>query len=158
MSIRRLAFVGIDHALAWRGYIECDPPLTARWGQALIRQFGQKREIALTECAQVKIITELGLWGTSSTGHGDASSSFGECRRLANVVDLGWVALSALLAVFIRDNFVPLEQHLDAVNAYAVIAVATSAIVFSIAGIHRRLWQYRGTAPRAGHTRGWSWR
>ena len=42
----------------------------------------------------------------------------------------------------IRDNFVPWEQHLDAATAYTAIAVVTSAIVFSIAGLHRRLWQY----------------
>ena len=63
-------------------------------------------------------------------------------HHLTMAVDLGWVALSAILAVLIRDNFVPWEQHLDAVMAYAAIAVATSALVFSIAGIHKRLWQY----------------
>ena len=52
-------------------------------------------------------------------------------HHLTMAVDLGWVALSAILAVFIRDNFVPWEQHLDAVMAYAAIAVATSALVFS---------------------------
>ena len=63
-------------------------------------------------------------------------------HHLTLAVDLAWVALSAILAVFIRDNFVPLEQHLDAVIAYAAIAVATSAVVFPIAGLHKRLWAY----------------
>jgi lipopolysaccharide/colanic/teichoic acid biosynthesis glycosyltransferase len=63
-------------------------------------------------------------------------------HHLTMAVDLAWVALSAILAVFIRDNFVPWEQHLDAVTAYAAIAVAISAIVFSIAAIHKPLWQY----------------
>ena len=63
-------------------------------------------------------------------------------HHLALAVDLAWVALSALGAVLIRDNFVVWEGHLNAVIAYAGIAVATSAIVFSIAGTHKRLWQY----------------
>jgi lipopolysaccharide/colanic/teichoic acid biosynthesis glycosyltransferase len=63
-------------------------------------------------------------------------------HHLTLAVDLAWVALSAILAVFIRDNFVPWEQHLNAITAYAAIAVATSAIVFSIAAIHKPLWQY----------------
>ena len=46
-------------------------------------------------------------------------------HHLTMAVDLGWVALSAILAVLIRDNFVPWEPHLNAVAAYTAIAVAT---------------------------------
>jgi lipopolysaccharide/colanic/teichoic acid biosynthesis glycosyltransferase len=61
---------------------------------------------------------------------------------LALAIDLGWVALSAIVAVLIRDNFVLNPPHLQAVTAYAAIAVATSALVFVVTGLHRRLWQY----------------
>jgi lipopolysaccharide/colanic/teichoic acid biosynthesis glycosyltransferase len=63
-------------------------------------------------------------------------------RYFALAIDLGWVALSAILAVLMRDNFVPYEPHLEAVTAYAAIAVATSTLAFVIAGLHKRLWQY----------------
>ncbi|HUU25356.1 MAG TPA: sugar transferase [Methyloceanibacter sp.] len=63
-------------------------------------------------------------------------------QHLAMATDLGWVALSAILAVLVRDNFIPLHHHLNAVAVYTAIAVASSAIVFSIAGLHKRLWQY----------------
>ena len=53
----------------------------------------------------------------------------------ALAIDLGWVALSAILAVVIRDNFVPYESHLEAATAYTAIAVAASTIVFAIAGL-----------------------
>ena len=60
----------------------------------------------------------------------------------ALAIDLGWVALSAILAVVIRDNFVPYESHLEAAAAYTAIAVAASTIVFAIAGSHKTLWAY----------------
>lgn len=63
-------------------------------------------------------------------------------HHLGLVVDLGWVAFSAVLAVLIRDNFVPYEPHLEAVLAYAIIAVVTSALIFVIAGVHKSLWRY----------------
>jgi lipopolysaccharide/colanic/teichoic acid biosynthesis glycosyltransferase len=47
-----------------------------------------------------------------------------------------------VLAVLIRDNFIPYESHLLAVTAYMAIAVATAAPIFVIAGLHTRLWQY----------------
>ena len=37
-------------------------------------------------------------------------------HHLALAVDLTWVALSAVAAVYIRDNFVPYESHLEAVE------------------------------------------
>jgi hypothetical protein len=43
---------------------------------------------------------------------------------LALAVDLGWVALSAMLAVLMRDNFLPYEPHLEAITACTAIAVA----------------------------------
>jgi len=46
-------------------------------------------------------------------------------QHLAMAIDLGWVALSAILAVLIRDNFVPWEQHLNAVTVYTAVAVAS---------------------------------
>jgi len=61
---------------------------------------------------------------------------------VALAIDLGWVALSAILAVVIRDNFVPYESHLEAALAYTAIAVVVSAIVFAIVGLHKALWAY----------------
>jgi len=61
---------------------------------------------------------------------------------VALAIDLGWVALSAILAVVIRDNFVPYESHLEAALAYTAIAVVVSAIVFAIVGPHKTLWAY----------------
>jgi lipopolysaccharide/colanic/teichoic acid biosynthesis glycosyltransferase len=63
-------------------------------------------------------------------------------HHLALSVDIVWVALSAILAILIRDNFVPYEPHLRAVFAYAVIAAATCTLVFIITGLHKKLWQY----------------
>lgn len=56
--------------------------------------------------------------------------------------DLGWVALSAFLAVLIRDNFVADWAKLAAVVPYAAIAVAAGALVFLVAGISNTLWRY----------------
>jgi lipopolysaccharide/colanic/teichoic acid biosynthesis glycosyltransferase len=58
------------------------------------------------------------------------------------LIDLTWVALSAIIAVLIRDNFVPYAPHLQAVIAYAGIAVAACAVVFMAMGLHKTLWQY----------------
>jgi len=61
---------------------------------------------------------------------------------LALTVDLIWVALSAVAAVYIRDNFVPYDSHLAAIIPYAAIAVATCAVIFVMSGLNRTLWQY----------------
>jgi lipopolysaccharide/colanic/teichoic acid biosynthesis glycosyltransferase len=63
-------------------------------------------------------------------------------HHLALAVDLTWVALSAVAAVYIRDNFVPYDPHLVAIIPYTAIAVATCAVVFVVAGLNRTLWQY----------------
>ena len=57
-------------------------------------------------------------------------------------VDVGWVGLTAILAVLIRDNFVPYESHYQAAAAYTAIAVVTCAFVFAVSGTHKSLWQY----------------
>lgn len=56
--------------------------------------------------------------------------------------DLGWVALSAFLAVLIRDNFVADWTKLAAIVPYVAIAVGASALVFLSAGVSSALWRY----------------
>ena len=56
--------------------------------------------------------------------------------------DLGLVALSPFLALLIRDNLVVYPAHLEAITAYAAIAVVTSMIVLLIAGAHKPFWKY----------------
>ena len=52
------------------------------------------------------------------------------------------MGLTAILAVLIRDKFIPIEAHLEAIAAYTLIAVASCALVFAIVGPHRMLWRY----------------
>jgi lipopolysaccharide/colanic/teichoic acid biosynthesis glycosyltransferase len=63
-------------------------------------------------------------------------------HHLALAIDLGWVALTAVLAVLIRDNFVPYESHYQAAVAYVVITVAVCSVVFVASGTHKTIWQY----------------
>lgn len=67
-------------------------------------------------------------------------------RYLTLAGDLIWVALSAVFAVLVRDNFILYESHMEAVMAYTAIAVATAAPIFVVAGLHTRLWQYTSLA------------
>src|SRR5262249_28049316 len=61
---------------------------------------------------------------------------------LTLAADLGLVAVTAIFAVFVRDNFVPYGPHLEAVIAYAAIAVVVAAPLFLATGLHKGLWQY----------------
>ena len=63
-------------------------------------------------------------------------------HSLIFILDLGWVALSAVLAVLIRDNFILYPSHVRAALAYALIVVAISALVFAASGTHKILWRY----------------
>ena len=63
-------------------------------------------------------------------------------HHMAFAIDLGWVALSAIVAVLIRDNFVPYEPHYLAVTAYVVISLAVFTVVFAVSGTHKTIWQY----------------
>ena len=56
--------------------------------------------------------------------------------------DLGWVAFSPFLALFIRDNLLLYPGRLEAIIAYAAILVAVSAMTFLVARLHNTLWQY----------------
>ena len=60
--------------------------------------------------------------------------------RLA--VDLTWVALTAFVAVLIRDNFIPYAPRLQAIVPYALVSVVVGAIVFPVARLNRTLWRY----------------
>jgi len=60
--------------------------------------------------------------------------------RLA--VDLTWVALSAFIALFIRDNFVLWAPKVQGILLYALFCMVSAAIVFSAARLHRTLWRY----------------
>jgi hypothetical protein len=62
-------------------------------------------------------------------------------RHFALAVDLTWVALSAVAAVYIRDNFVPYDPHLEAIIPYAAIAIATCAVVFLNGGVNKKIFQ-----------------
>jgi lipopolysaccharide/colanic/teichoic acid biosynthesis glycosyltransferase len=67
-------------------------------------------------------------------------------RYLALAGDLAWVAISAVLAVLIRDNLIAYESHFWAVLPYMAITVAVAIPVFVIAGLHNRLWGYTALA------------
>ena len=57
-------------------------------------------------------------------------------------IDLAWVALSAFVALLIRDNFVPSIPRLQAIIPYALISIAAAAVVFTVARLHRTVWRY----------------
>ena len=57
-------------------------------------------------------------------------------------VDLFWVAVSPFAALFLRDNFAPYPEALEAAILYAVLGVVIAAVVFPIAGLNRSLWRY----------------
>lgn len=63
-------------------------------------------------------------------------------RAAILVVDLGWVALTAFLAVLLRENFVVDPAKLVAVAPYVATAVVVSALVFVAARLNKTLWQY----------------
>jgi lipopolysaccharide/colanic/teichoic acid biosynthesis glycosyltransferase len=68
---------------------------------------------------------------------------YGESRSYARLgVDLTWVALSAFIALFIRDNFVLWALKVQGILLYALFCVVSAAIVFSAARLHRTLWRY----------------
>ena len=47
-------------------------------------------------------------------------------------IDLAWVVLSALLALLIRDNFVPYGFKFLALMPYVLLSVASAAVVFTV--------------------------
>ena len=57
-------------------------------------------------------------------------------------IDLVWVALSAFLALFIRDNFVLSFPRAEAILPYVALCVVSAAIVFVAARLDRRLWRF----------------
>jgi lipopolysaccharide/colanic/teichoic acid biosynthesis glycosyltransferase len=59
-------------------------------------------------------------------------------------VDLFWVALSPLAALFVRDNFYLAPDKLPALLSYTLICISAAGITFVIARVHRRLWRYTG--------------
>jgi lipopolysaccharide/colanic/teichoic acid biosynthesis glycosyltransferase len=60
--------------------------------------------------------------------------------RLA--IDLAWAGLAALLAALIRDNLVFSVGRLQEFIPYALISVASAAVVFTLARLHRTMWRY----------------
>jgi len=84
-------------------------------------------------------------------------------HHLDLAADLVWVGLSAVVAVYARDNFVRYGSHMAAIIPYAAIAVATFAFVFVVSGLHRTLWQVLKLAAAEGWlfphqaTRGAEW-
>ena len=64
------------------------------------------------------------------------------CKAAILAAGLGWVVLTAFLAVLIRDNFVADWNKLAAIVPYAAIAVGAAALVFLSAGISNALWRY----------------
>jgi lipopolysaccharide/colanic/teichoic acid biosynthesis glycosyltransferase len=57
-------------------------------------------------------------------------------------IDLSWVALSAPLALFIRDNFVLWPEVVSGLLVYTALSVVSAAITFPVAGLNRTLWRY----------------
>lgn len=57
-------------------------------------------------------------------------------------VDVAWVALAALLALLIRENFVPSAHKVQAIVPYILLSVASAAVVFSLARLQRTVWRY----------------
>jgi lipopolysaccharide/colanic/teichoic acid biosynthesis glycosyltransferase len=67
----------------------------------------------------------------------------GLMRNFARVgIDLALVGFSAFLALFIRDNFVASIPRLQAIAPYALLSVASAAIIFSVANVNRTVWRY----------------
>ena len=63
-------------------------------------------------------------------------------RYLLLGIDLVWVALSAFAALYIRDNFAPREEAVEAAVLYACVCVGVAAVTFPVAGLNRTLWRY----------------
>ena len=63
-------------------------------------------------------------------------------RHFALITDLSCVAVSAFLALLIRDNLVVYEPHWDATIPYAAITVTSAALVFGAFRPHKAVWQY----------------
>ena len=64
-------------------------------------------------------------------------------RRYARqAIDLTWVALSAPLALVIRDNFALWPHRVDGLIPYALVCIVSAAIVFRAAGLQHTLWRY----------------
>ena len=57
-------------------------------------------------------------------------------------LDLMWVGLSPLAAMYIRDNLIVSVPRLQEVIPYALLCVFAAAIVFAVARVHRTMWRY----------------
>ena len=57
-------------------------------------------------------------------------------------VDLACVALSPVIALLIRDNFVTAAYRLEALVPYALLSTLAGAMVFTLVGLPRSLWRY----------------
>lgn len=57
-------------------------------------------------------------------------------------IDLFWVALSPFVALFIRENFAPRAETLEAAFGYALAGVIAGMVVLPLAGLNRGLWRY----------------
>jgi lipopolysaccharide/colanic/teichoic acid biosynthesis glycosyltransferase len=58
------------------------------------------------------------------------------------MADLGWVGLSAYVALLVRDNFIFYEPHWAAMVPYSGFTVAAGAVVFAALRPHKTLYQY----------------
>jgi lipopolysaccharide/colanic/teichoic acid biosynthesis glycosyltransferase len=58
------------------------------------------------------------------------------------LLDILWMSLSPVAAIFLRDNFELSYERLAAIAPYNYITAATGAAVFLVAGVHRGLWRY----------------
>lgn len=67
-------------------------------------------------------------------------------RWLLPIIDLGWVAVTPLLALYIRDNFTLVPERLDAIVPYTGLMVALAAVVFVLAGLNREIWTFASLA------------
>ena len=63
-------------------------------------------------------------------------------NRVRLGIDLAWVVLSALVALLIRENFVPSLFKIQALVPYVLFSVASAAVVFTVARQHRTVWRY----------------
>lgn len=57
-------------------------------------------------------------------------------------VDLAWVAVSAFLALLLRDNFSFSVPKLQAIVPYALISIASAGVIFAAARLQRTVWRY----------------
>src|SRR6185312_6041103 len=57
-------------------------------------------------------------------------------------VDLLLITAATLLAVLLRDNFVPSAQHFQALFPYLVTTLGCAAVILTIFGTSRAMWRF----------------